>query len=88
MPHIPRGLTSMGGEESCERHFAAMTDYDLQFVSHKVQDVDNRFVREMRQQGLPVITWTVRDKETRLLTQKFADQMTFEGFDPRVLGDE
>ncbi|MEP1092879.1 MAG: glycerophosphodiester phosphodiesterase family protein [Rhizobiaceae bacterium] len=83
MPHIARGLTAQGDDESYEGHIAAMRAYDLQFVSYKVQDVDCRFVREMRALGLPVITWTVRDEQGQKRTNKYADQMTFEGFDPR-----
>ena len=39
----------------------------------------------LRKLGLPLITWTVRDEEDRSKTAKFADQMTFEGFDPNHL---
>ncbi|MEP1207936.1 MAG: glycerophosphodiester phosphodiesterase family protein [Rhizobiaceae bacterium] len=83
LPDIPRGLTAQHGEETYQRHIDAMQDYDLQFVSYKVQDVDCRFVREMKQLGLPVITWTVKNESDRERTDQFADQMTFEGFDPR-----
>ena len=38
------------------------------------------FVREKLK--MPVITWTIRDKPAVDLTFKYADQMTFEGFDP------
>ena len=61
---------------------------DLQFVSYKVQHVDNPFVWEMKQLGLPIITWTVKNQEERKLTREHADQMTFEGFDPRELSHE
>ncbi|NKB54106.1 MAG: glycerophosphodiester phosphodiesterase [Rhizobiaceae bacterium] len=85
MPDIPRGLTAENGDEVYQKHFDAMYAFDLQFVSYKVQHVDNRFVREMKQLGLPIITWTVKNQESRSRTFKFADQMTFEGFDPRDL---
>ena len=85
MPDIPRGLTAQGNDRTYDGHIAAMHDYDLQFVSYKVQDVDCRFVRDMRALGLPVITWTVKDEKARKWTKDHADQMTFEGFDPRDL---
>lgn len=85
LPDIPRGLTAEHGDEAYQRHFDAMHNYDLQFVSYKVQHADNKFVREMKQLGLPIITWTVKDEQGRTQTAKFADQMTFEGFDPRNL---
>ena len=85
MPQVPRGLTAQGNDRTYDGHIAAMRDYDLQFVSYKVQDVDCRFVRDMRALGLPVITWTVKDEQARKWTKDHADQMTFEGFDPRDL---
>ena len=83
MPDIPCGLTAQGDDQTYEGHIAAMQAYDLQFVSYRVQDVDCRFVRDMRALGLPVISWTVRDEKARKHTYDHADQMTFEGFDPR-----
>ena len=32
---------------------------------------------------MPIITWTVRDATGVEPTRRYADQMTFEGFDPR-----
>lgn len=84
MPNIPRGLTAQGGLRSQRRHIAAMQEFDLQFVSYKVHDAHVPFVKDMRDQGLPVITWTVRTAKERQLTKEYADQMTFEGFDPRI----
>ena len=34
---------------------------------------------------MPVITWTVRDQPAVDLTFKYADQMTFEGFEPDLV---
>ena len=84
MPHIPRGLTAEGADSTYNTHMQAMTDYDLQFVSYGVNDLPCKFVTDMRERGLPIITWTVRDQRTASLTRQFADQMTFEGFDPHV----
>ena len=36
-----------------------------------------------RARGIPVITWTVRYEKAREHTYTYADQMTFEGFDPK-----
>ncbi len=83
MPDIPRGLTAEGGPETSATHENAMHDFDLQFVSYDVNALPNPFVAKMREAGLPVITWTVRTAEQRSLTAHYADQMTFEGFDPR-----
>lgn len=87
MPDVPRGLTAEGDDSTYYKHLRAMNDFDLQFVSYGVKNLPNRFVTAMRKAGLPVITWTVRDEETRRLTNQYADQMTFEGFDPRTLSE-
>ena len=34
---------------------------------------------------MPVITWTVHDQPAVDLTFKYADQMTFEGFEPDLV---
>ena len=83
MPHIPRGLTAEGGNEDHEKHLHAMIEYDLQFVSYHVTELPNHFCEGMRESGIPLITWTVRDATGREITNKYADQMTFEGIDPR-----
>ncbi len=46
-------------------------------------DLPNPFITAQRAAGIPVITWTVRDEAARKHTFANADQMTFEGFDPR-----
>jgi len=85
MPYVARGLVAKGGDKFFHNHMSAMSEYDLQFVSYRVREIDNKFVRTMRAQGLPVICWTVRDEVTQKLSLAHADQMTFEGFDPREL---
>jgi glycerophosphoryl diester phosphodiesterase len=58
-------------------------DLGIEFVSFSVTDLPDPFVEKVRAKGLPVITWTVRNPEAVQKTLEFADQMTFEGFDPR-----
>ncbi|MEE9314344.1 MAG: glycerophosphodiester phosphodiesterase family protein [Rhizobiaceae bacterium] len=87
LPNVPRGLTAEGGDEDYEKHLTAMKLYDLQFVSYHVTELPNRFCKDIHDVGLPVISWTVRDEAARETTAKYADQMTFEGFDPRELRD-
>ncbi|MGO8601378.1 glycerophosphodiester phosphodiesterase, partial [Rhizobium ruizarguesonis] len=64
-------------------HAKAM-EIGLDFISYYYGDLPNAFITSEREKGIPVITWTVRDEEARRLTFANADQMTFEGFDPRV----
>ena len=83
-PGIPGGLTANGRTPAdLESHFS-MLAHPISFVSFGVMDLPNRFVSTVREKlAMPVITWTVRDDEARTITAENADQMTFEGFDPR-----
>ena len=81
-PDLALGLTAEGQDEhQLERHDQVSDIID--FVSYGVNDLPNEFVASVRDAGKPVITWTVRTPEERALTRAHADQMTFEGFDPR-----
>jgi glycerophosphoryl diester phosphodiesterase len=80
---FPVGLTAMGNtSEEFFTHDEAM-QLKLDFISYHHPDLPNTFITAQRQQNIPVITWTVRDEKAREHTYKYADQMTFEGFDPR-----
>jgi glycerophosphoryl diester phosphodiesterase len=82
-PGIPGGLTAYGtSNRDIEAHFA-MLAYDITFVSYAAGDLPNRFIGFVREKlAMPVITWTVRDQPAVDLTFRYADQMTFEGFEP------
>lgn len=80
---VPFGLTAEGsGTLSFERHRKALP-LGITFVSYHVKALPNDFVTHVRETlSMPVITWTVRTPEDVAATREFADQMTFEGFDP------
>ncbi|WP_180901628.1 glycerophosphodiester phosphodiesterase family protein [Martelella soudanensis] len=79
----PLGLTAEGrSEEALAAHRKAFA-IGLDFVSYYYDHLPNEFVAGLREKGVPVITWTVRNEEARRHTFQNADQMTFEGFDPR-----
>lgn len=79
----PLGLTAEGAKpEDFFRHDEAM-HLGLDFISYFHGHLPNSFVAAQRQSGIPIITWTVRDENARAHTYTHADQMTFEGFDPR-----
>lgn len=83
----PLGLTAEGVKpEKFFEHEEAM-QLGLDFISYCVHHLPNTYVEGLRKQGVPVITWTVRDAEARALTKAHADQMTFEGFDPDTAVD-
>jgi Glycerophosphoryl diester phosphodiesterase len=79
----PVGLTAEGAKpEDFFVHDEAMA-YGLDFISYAAAHLPNSFITAQRERGIPVITWTVRDEIMRAHTYKYAEQMTFEGFDPR-----
>ncbi|MEO5322748.1 glycerophosphodiester phosphodiesterase [Mesorhizobium sp. CC13] len=82
-PGIPGGLTAWGEKDhELEAHFS-MLAHGISFVSYAVDHLPNRFVGFVRGRlGMPVITWTVRDRNAVERTFAHADQMTFEGFLP------
>jgi glycerophosphoryl diester phosphodiesterase len=83
----PIGLTAEGVKpESFFVHEEAM-QLGLNFISYCVHHLPNAFIEAQRAQGIPIITWTVRDAPAREKTRLHADQMTFEGFDPDAAED-
>jgi glycerophosphoryl diester phosphodiesterase len=79
----PIGLTAEGARpENFAVHEEAM-QLGLDFISYHYGHLPNEFISKQRANGVPVITWTVRDDDARTITARNADQMTFEGFDPR-----
>lgn len=81
----PVGLTAEGTRpEDFFAHDEAM-HLGLDFISYCNAHLPNSFITAHRQRGIPVITWTVRDETAMRHTHAHADQMTFEGFDPRTI---
>jgi glycerophosphoryl diester phosphodiesterase len=85
-PGVPGGLTAYGRDTRLiEAHFA-MLAHGLAFTSYAAGDLPNAFVSFVRDRlNMPVITWTVHDQPAIDLTFRYADQMTFEGFEPDTL---
>ncbi|MBW9061845.1 glycerophosphodiester phosphodiesterase [Rhizobium herbae] len=82
-PPYPLGLTAGGNQpESFFIHEEAM-QLGLDFISYFYGDLPNSFITKERALGRPVLTWTVRDQAGADHTFNHADQMTFEGFDPK-----
>ncbi|WP_343314507.1 glycerophosphodiester phosphodiesterase [Brucella sp. BE17] len=83
-PGIAGGLTAEGtSDKDMEAHFS-MLAHGISFVSYNVHHLPNRFVGFVQQKlQMPVISWTVRDKEMQRHSDLNVDQITFEGFDPR-----
>ncbi len=81
----PLGLVAAEFNEADRRRNRESEKLPFDFLSFCVDHLPSQFVEDMRARQLPVITWTVRDAAGRAATERYADQMTFEGFDPRDL---
>ncbi|MFB2552154.1 glycerophosphodiester phosphodiesterase [Ensifer soli] len=80
---LPLGLTAEGARpEQVAQHEKAMA-FGLDFMSFYYGDLPNGFVEAARARGMKIITWTVRDRAAMAHSYANADQITFEGFDPR-----
>lgn len=64
------------------RHFMHLPQSAPQFVSYDIKGLRSLGPRCLRAAGLPLITWTVRDKRDAAFAAEWADQITFEGFLP------
>lgn len=79
----PLGLTAEGRSHEALADHRETFAMGLDFVSYYYDHLPNDFVAGLREKGVSVITWTVRNEDARRHTFQYADQMTFEGFDPR-----
>jgi glycerophosphoryl diester phosphodiesterase len=79
----PVGLTADGNDKLRDVHQEIAEKADVDFVSYGIGDLPCRFVSEFRERRRPVITWTIRSPADAEKSALYADQITFEGFDPR-----
>lgn len=78
----PLGLTAEGIEpETFFTHEEALS-FGVEFISYAVSDLPNPFIEAQRRNNIPIITWTVRDLKQKAHSDIYADQITFEGFNP------
>lgn len=59
--------------------FAKITHHD--FVSYDISNLPNRFVKK---QEVPVLTWTIDKQEKYIKAIQVADNVIFEGFEPKI----
>ena len=81
-PHLPLGLTAQGHNGNYLTHKEIAEECNVDFLSYNVKELDCQFVREFKQTGRETISWTVKSKEDQTYSDKFVDQVTFEGFKP------
>jgi glycerophosphoryl diester phosphodiesterase len=80
-PHLPRGLTAAGDWRVGHEHFKSIVRLGVNFISYSIQDLPTWapiFARRVL--GIPLICWTVRNREQLRKARTWTDQITFEGF--------
>ena len=89
-PEIPRGLTTSSydpaqwplSETLCDT-LREIPDFDrtgAQFISHERADAARPRVQELRAQGVPILSWTIRSAAEEVEVRKHVDNITFEGY--------
>lgn len=81
-PHLPLGLTAQGHNGNYLTHKAIAEECDVDFISYELAELDCDFVHQFTATGRPSISWTVCSKEDQAYSNKYVDQITFEGFKP------
>lgn len=92
-PNIPRGLTTCGypakdwpllAEPTRER-LRQIPDFDRVgacFVSHQWTDLASERVAELKAAGARILCWTIRTAAEAAEAARYAENITFEGFEP------
>lgn len=94
-PDVPRGLVTCAWDgEHGQRLSAARRESLLGmrkfgetgsvFVSHDVDDLDSPELAKRKSEGVPILTWTIRSEEAERRARRVADNITFEGYLPRL----
>lgn len=90
-PGVPRGLTTSGWDHghalelpATERaHLAAIADFEpvgASFISHDRASLTSPRVADLKAQGVPILSWTIRSAEEEAKAREIADNITFEGY--------
>ncbi len=94
-PTVARGLTTDSYNPAdwaplpaatCDR-LRAIPDYDRtasSFLSHQASDLARPRLAELRHQGAAILCWTIRSPAAETAARHWADNVTFEGYDPDV----
>jgi len=80
-PALPLGLTAAGNWRDFARHFRAILNLRVDFISYGIDDLPTPLpILANRLFGIPLICWTVRTEAQRRKARRWAEQITFEGF--------
>lgn len=89
-PELPRGLVTSAYDPAewplsktiCD-YLREIPDFDRtgsSFISHEVEDLDRGRVTELKQQGVPILCWTVTSAAQESEARTVADNVTFEQY--------
>ena len=94
-PNVPRGLTTSAYDPpdwaplpaaTCDR-LRGIPDYDrtkASFLSHEAADLARPRVAALKAQGAVILCWTVRSPQDEAVARHVAQNITFEGYAPRL----
>ncbi|MEL6293362.1 MAG: glycerophosphodiester phosphodiesterase family protein [Pseudomonadota bacterium] len=96
VPQVPRGLVTSAYRpedwplktKRCDQ-LREIPDYvpsRASFISHEAADLARPRVAELRSSGAAVLCWTIRSEAEEASARRYADNVTFEGYLPRLSG--
>ena len=96
-PYLPIGLVTdpfkaddwPNVPQERREELATIPDADrlgLDFISHQQTDLSSPAVKALKEQGLAVFCWTIRDAQAEERARLVADNVTFEGYTPARRG--
>jgi len=94
-PDIARGLVTSAFSDQAwpllsqatREHLREIPDFDVvgaSFISHQASDLSNARVRELKRKGVPILCWTIHDPGEEIRARRIADNITFEGYAPKI----
>ncbi len=92
-PDLPRGLVTCRFSKedwpllprARADELVQIPDFDAtgaSFISHHFKSLDLPAVNRIRQQGDPVLSWTIKSEDDEFEARRLADNITFEGYCP------
>jgi len=82
-PELPSGLVvredTVGYTQTIAEREEALRYADPDFLAYHVLALPNERVAQLREEGLPILTWTVNSPETRATALAHADAIVSEG---------
>jgi glycerophosphoryl diester phosphodiesterase len=93
VPHVVRGIVADRVHDPYYQPLPLARRFELRTMSHLARTKPHFVsfdyaglpfapIQQIRSQGFPVITWTIKSERARQQARKYSDQVTFEGFLP------